>query len=82
MLEICNCKKNDSMTYCRIGLPSMRRLAFRLKQTAQGRVNAVPMCFSMHTGTETAGAAGFGLFAPLPSISGGSYPSGSLQSRK
>jgi hypothetical protein len=60
----------------------MRRLTFRLEQTAQWRIDALPIRFSVHTGTETAGAEGFDLFAPEPPSSDGSYPSGSLQLAK
>jgi hypothetical protein len=65
-----------------ISISMKPRLVCRLKQTAQGRVNALPMRFSVHTGTEIADAAGFALFAPLPPRSDGSYPFGSLQFRK
>jgi hypothetical protein len=82
MLEILNSKRIDSTAHCRTGLPSMRRLALRLKQADQGRFNALPMCFSVHNAAEIDGAPGFGRSAPLPSIGDGSYSPGSLQSRK
>jgi hypothetical protein len=72
----------DSMTIRRTGLPYMRRLVCRLKQSTQGIVKALAMRISVLVATETAGAAGFDLFTPLPSTSDAGYPSGSLQFRK